>query len=64
MNIFRPNFHYNSYIDGFQDGEKGTPSDYTQSPVFKALLTEHAINTFIGGYNDGYRDGKEKIYNS
>ncbi|MDR1543682.1 MAG: hypothetical protein LBS50_04580 [Prevotellaceae bacterium] len=63
MGIYNPNCYGEGYDNGFKQAENGKSKDYvTDSPKLKSLLSENAVNTYIKGIDDGYKDGKRKSH--
>jgi hypothetical protein len=55
----------NSYNQGFDDGKNdalaGKDKNYHGIPKLKAVVSSNSTDTYIEGYNEGYRKGKDEI---
>ena len=58
MNIF--NGYQEGYEHGLEDAQNGISKRYTRFPKLKAFLTDSAYDTYVNGYDDGYKDGMAK----
>ena len=54
------NCYSEGYDAGYADGKAGKSKDYqNKMPKLKALASQNCVNTFIEGYDDGFRKGCE-----
>ncbi|MEI6773632.1 MAG: hypothetical protein WCL18_02130 [bacterium] len=64
MNIF--NGYDDGYANGLRDAQNGRSKRYTGFSKLNAFFTDNAYyDTYVQGYDDGYRDGtakKNEIY--
>jgi len=48
------------YEHGFAHAMNGNPKNYLGFPKGKAFITSFAYDSYVQGYNCGYRDGEKK----
>lgn len=57
------NCYKEGYNNGLNDALNGKSKNYTGFPKGKALLSSKYYDTYVQGYDVGYRDGMAKINN-
>lgn len=57
------NCYQEGYNNGLSDATNGKSKRYTGFPKGKALLSGNCYDTYVKGYDDGYRDGMAKKNN-
>ncbi len=56
-------YYEKGYNDGFNHAKVGKSKNYAKGiPILSSLVTSKAVDTYIEGYDSGYREGQKKKY--